>query len=169
MTGTAEAGDQFGLTVAVAQILDLTAAEGIVVGVPRDRVSGVPAAGAVQVFWGQPGGPSADGDAEELVSQDTRGIRGGAETGDLFGASLAIVMVAGWNQGDLLIGAPGETLAGIQHAGAELQPSAFGYVGDPGTESSAINYFFSAGSEGAKGPREPNGAFGAALSNPGRL
>ncbi|MET9023221.1 hypothetical protein ABZV93_24935 [Actinopolymorpha sp. NPDC004070] len=120
VTGTAEAGDNFGLTVAVGPITWVgEGAEDIVVGVPGDRVGAVPAAGAVQVFLGHPTGPSATGDEERLLSQDTPGMLGAAETGDKFGASLAIVNMGGSICCAFpLIGAPGETLKGVPHAGA---------------------------------------------------
>ncbi|MFD2078140.1 FG-GAP repeat protein [Actinopolymorpha cephalotaxi] len=157
VTGTAEAGDQFGVTVVVGDI-GRTAAEEVVVGVPRDRVSGVPAAGAIQIFWGQTTGPSAAGDAEELLSQDTSSfgewkMPGVAETGDKFGASLAMVNMGGPGAAELLIGAPGETVAGVPHAGV-IQTGFGQAVSTRGFD--------------VEGPLEPDGAFGAALGNPGR-
>ncbi|MFD2081348.1 FG-GAP repeat protein [Actinopolymorpha cephalotaxi] len=162
VTGTAEDGDEFGATIAVGHLNAFATAEDVVVGVPGDSVGGVTAAGAAQVFWGQPGGPSATGDAEELLSQDTPTMLGAAETGDKFGASLAIVNLGGPDHAELLIGAPGETLKGVQHAGA------FHYLLAGPNSDGILNAFWSAGTYEVKGPLEPDGAFGAALNNPGR-
>lgn len=178
VTGTAEAGDQFGFAVAVGRISAGTAehpnAEDVAVGVPGDRVGGVPAAGAVQIFFDVPNGPpSATGDAEMLVSQDTPQVPGAAETGDRFGASLAIVNLSTDYPGDgqdLLVGAPRETVSGVRHAGVFHDFIAGAFPRDPVVVPNwrQFNKALSAGTIEVKGPLEPEGAFGAALGNPGR-
>ncbi|WP_344294843.1 FG-GAP repeat protein [Actinopolymorpha rutila] len=180
MTGTAEAGDQFGFAVAVGLIVGGGAgfppkAEDVVVGVPGDRAGGVPSAGAVQIFLNtHTGPPSATGDdAEVLVSQATAEVPGAAETGDKFGASLAIVSLSNDypdDGEDLLIGVPGETVSGVRHAGVFHDFMSGAFPRDPieYPDWRQVEKAISAGTIEVKGPLEPDGAFGAALSNPGR-
>lgn len=52
------------------------------------------------------------------VTQDSRGVPGVAEKSDDFGAAVAFTDVAGNDTIDLLVGAPGESLAKVENAGA---------------------------------------------------
>lgn len=104
--GAAEAGDHFGAAV-----------DGGAVGVPGEDVGSVTDAGMVQTFsydsarGGYVVGPS--------YTEDTTGVPGKAEDGDLFGAALAR---GTWylcqGEGDLAVGSPGESLGTLRGAGA---------------------------------------------------
>lgn len=71
-------------------------------------------AGAVHVLYGSPTGLSATG--SQLWSQNSAGIAGNAESGDIFGFALTAGDFNGDTRADLAIGAPGENgFAGLVH------------------------------------------------------
>src|SRR5215207_1067799 len=84
--GTAESGDQFGLSLA-AGTLGKTAEADLVVGVPFEDTAGNTNDGGVNVIYGSAGGLTATGN--QFWNQDSTGIFGAAESGDQFGYSLA--------------------------------------------------------------------------------
>jgi hypothetical protein len=96
--------------------------EDLIVGSPREDVTGHADAGAVSVFYGTTNGLPAEPDQQ--WHQDTPGIAGapgiagGAEAHDLFGTSIAIGDFNRDGYDDLAIGVPTEEIAGLINAGA---------------------------------------------------
>ncbi|WP_078869063.1 FG-GAP repeat protein [Streptomyces sp. NRRL B-1347] len=121
-------GSRSGLKVAAAQKLlpgvitdlgdtDKDGYDDVVVGNYWD--SGIPGAakgGAVHVVHGGKRGP-ANGDRDKFT-QNTSGVPGSGEKGDSFGNELDLGDINGDGNLDLVVGAPGETVDGIEDAGA---------------------------------------------------
>ncbi|MER5178777.1 FG-GAP-like repeat-containing protein [Streptomyces sp. NPDC002896] len=102
----------------------------LAVGVPAATVGGQAKAGYVSVVWGGANGLGAHGSVR--VSQSTAGVPGAPEAGDGFGAAVAVADVDGDGDADLLVGAPGEDLAGVgSNAGSAtlVRGSATGFGG----------------------------------------
>ena len=130
LPGTPESGDRFGANLLIAQLNapftgDVLAGPEwtYVIGAPGDTVAGHPGAGSVSLAYTQTW-------AHEQVSQDSPGVPDAAESGDGFGASLAIDETRGWvgrgasttdvgtEQRDLAVGAPGEDVGSAADAGS---------------------------------------------------
>ncbi|MEU2367404.1 trypsin-like serine protease [Streptomyces pseudogriseolus] len=114
--GTAEANDRFGETIAAD-------ANHLAIGIPGEAIGTDAEAGGVAVFSHK---LNADNQPTPLfgLDQDLEAVSGGAEPGDLFGASLAIAPyrpsgAASANESILAIGSPGEALSvdGVNRAG----------------------------------------------------
>ncbi len=82
---TAEQDDQFGSSLGAGDYNNDGRYE-LVIGVPREKVGTLVNAGIIHVLKGSATGPTATGN--QLWSQDSVGILGTTQTGDLFGASL---------------------------------------------------------------------------------
>jgi hypothetical protein len=97
---TAERGDRFGTTVAVASSVSTPTGlrDLIVVGSPYENVGSAADAGLVQVING-------DGTSLFTLSQSTSGIAGSPASGDHFGAAVDGIFLSG----PLLISAPDDT------------------------------------------------------------
>jgi hypothetical protein len=91
-------------------------ADDLAIGVPGEDVGSAIDGGAVNVLYGSPGGLTGTG--SQLFTQDSPGVPGGAEEGDLFGAALASGDFNNDGFADLAIGAPGEDVGTAQEAGA---------------------------------------------------
>ncbi|GAB3681370.1 hypothetical protein [Angustibacter aerolatus] len=89
----------------------------LVVGLPSTTVDGRARAGEVRVYFGSRTGLGG-GRATAVLHQGTLPGTGGAETGDLFGAALAV-----GQDGDVAIGAPGETVGDVVGAGGVVRVS----------------------------------------------
>lgn len=113
--GTVEAGDQFGTTVAL-QGTPGDEERFFVIGAPGEDIGGATDAGAVNVIYGVY--------SAELVQGNpiVTGVRvpGVPEAGDRFGASLTMghLSLGGVNGRSIIIGAPGDTVAGRDGAGS---------------------------------------------------
>ena len=81
--GGAEAGDLFGSSLACGDY-DGDGKDDLAIGAPGEDVGALVDAGAVNVLYGSGSGLTATGD--QLWHQDSAGILGGAEAGDLFGS-----------------------------------------------------------------------------------
>ncbi len=115
MLGGAEAGDLFGASLASGDF-DGDGFDDLAIGAPGEGIGAKADAGAVNVLYGSASGLTATGD--QLWHQSTSGVLGGAEAGDLFGASLASADFDGDGKDDLAIGAPGEGIGAKADAGA---------------------------------------------------
>jgi hypothetical protein len=110
--GAAEAGDEFGESIAVtsADYLADGSLRRIAIGVPGEDVGGKDAAGLVDRFTSDGTGLTST----TSITQDTAGVAGSPEAGDHFGQSVAVVSGSGHL---LVVGVPGEDVGAIVDAG----------------------------------------------------
>ena len=105
--GVAEEGDAFGAALAAGDVTGDGRAD-LLVGVPREDVSEVSDAGAVQVLRGSAGGLTGHG---QQWHQAVTGVPGTLAR-DEFGRTLAVGDFDGDGRADAAIGAPSELVAG---------------------------------------------------------
>jgi FG-GAP repeat protein len=110
--GGAEPNDNFGFALAAGDLNGDGYAD-LAVGVPDEAIGSVQSAGLVNLFYGSPGGISATGAI--AFDQNTAGVPGGAETGDVFGMGLAIGKINGDRYADLAVGTPDEHTSSPNH------------------------------------------------------
>ena len=104
--GTPGDDDQLGAALAAGDF-DGDGTDDLAIGVPGDRVGAADSAGAVNVIYGVQGvGLSALWD--QLLHQDSPGLKGAAESGDAFGTALTAADFNGDGKDDLAVGVPGE-------------------------------------------------------------
>ena len=115
LVGTNEEFDQFGSAVATGDFNNDGYAD-LAIGVPQEDIRSFVDAGAVQVIYGAEGGLSTD--SNQRWSQDTFGIVGDPEDGDLFGSSIVAGDYNGDGYDDLAVGSPGEDVGPQMNAGA---------------------------------------------------
>ncbi len=113
--GTAEAPDKFGLALAAGDFDD-DGFDDLGIGIPGKQIDGQAAAGSVVVLFGGPGGLDSAGaqlwdDSNLPISLDLH---------DGFGSSLAAGHFDQDAFADLAIGAPRESVLGVDDAGAVL-------------------------------------------------
>jgi hypothetical protein len=112
--GVGESGDRFGAAVASSR---RGGTWFVAVGAPGEGIGSLASAGMVQTFSGT---SLAALRPSQSFTQNTSGVPGGVESGDRFGAAVAIGRfadcVAG-NPVDLAVGAPGEDLSSHRDAG----------------------------------------------------
>jgi hypothetical protein len=111
----AEPGDHFGWSLAAADLGRGSRAD-LAIGARDEGVGTAPSAGAVHVLYGSRKGVRAQG--SQFFTQDTPGVGDDAEQNDRFGSSLAAADFGRSGQGDLAIGAPGESVGSSNDAGA---------------------------------------------------
>ncbi|MET7981392.1 MULTISPECIES: VCBS repeat-containing protein [unclassified Streptomyces] len=87
----------------------------LAVAAPRGAVGGYSRAGYVSVVYGSSRG--LDTKHRQVISQNTAGIPGAAETDDFFGWGLTLGDLDGDGYTDLVVGAPGEAVGDVQQAG----------------------------------------------------
>ncbi len=115
MTDQPENNDRFGAAIAAGDV-DGDGLVDLAVGIPGENIGTVVGAGAVQVFFGDAGGFTAQNGL--FVHQDLSGMPDTAEGGDGFGASLATGNFNGDSFSDLAIGVSEEDLGSTLDAGA---------------------------------------------------
>ena len=112
--GRAETDDHFGLSLAAGHFSGKATAD-LAIGVPGENES----AGAVNVLNGSSKGLTAR--RGRLLSQNTKGLPGRAEASDFFGSTLAAAHLgrdaSKRAYDDLAVGAPGESIGGVDYAG----------------------------------------------------
>lgn len=148
--GAAEAGDQFGYSVATSVIDSYISGsrQHVAVGAPGEAIGTRTNAGAVQLFSSTGGGlqPGVS------INQDTAGVLGAAETGDRFGFQVALLNAPKLR---LAVGVPYEDLGTIKDAGSVQVFT---------VSSPADDQAYDADSAGAAGARTTGGRYGLALS-----
>ena len=113
--GSAEQGDRLGTALSAGPIT-ADGYDDLIIGVPGEGVHGHDEAGMILFVPGSRSGVTDFGD--RLIHQDTPGIKGTVESGDLFGSSVAVGDVDGDGFSDIAIGTPGEDVFGIPDAGS---------------------------------------------------
>ncbi|MFE2427130.1 FG-GAP and VCBS repeat-containing protein [Streptomyces sp. NPDC059373] len=87
----------------------------VAVTAPGATVGGRAKAGYVAVVYGSAGG--LDKATRQVVSQNSAGIPGTAESGDAFGSAVTSADLDGDGYADLVVGASGEDVGGVTDAG----------------------------------------------------
>ncbi|WP_328906507.1 VCBS repeat-containing protein [Streptomyces sp. NBC_00234] len=103
--GAAERGDLFGSSLAIGD----TDGDGygeVAAGVPGEALGTTARAGGIVILPGTAAGPTGTGSTG--FNQDTEGVTGTAELGDLFGGAAAFVDGNRNGRAELAVGAPGE-------------------------------------------------------------
>lgn len=113
--------------------------------------------GQITVWYGGPDGPDPD-QKPTVIHQDTEGVPGGGEYGDLFGAALSAGDVNGDGYADIAVGAQGEDLGTTPDTGTVtiLYGSASGLTGKGAKQ-------YSQDTAGVPGANETNDAFGISV------
>nr|WP_237519981.1 FG-GAP-like repeat-containing protein [Streptomyces sp. HUCO-GS316] len=101
VAGAGEAKDGFGASVAIGD-MDKDGRADLVIGAPGENGS----SGAVTVVRGTTG--ELDAAHARTWTQNSSGVPGGSETGDVFGAAVRVIDTNKDGYADLVVGAPGE-------------------------------------------------------------
>jgi hypothetical protein len=153
--GVADDDDRFGSTMVAADYDDDGYAD-LAIGVPGESVSGVLAAGVVNVLYGGPAGLTA---RDELVGQGFAGVPGTREENQQLGAAVAAGDFDGDGHADLAVGAPRDSVGGAQAAGAVNV-----LYGADGGLRRGLDQLWSQDTAGVKGIAAPFHRLGSALA-----
>lgn len=149
---TAEAGDHFGAALAGGEAGGGWRGD-LAIGAPGENAG----AGAVHLAFGLPSGLSAAG--SRFWTQNAPGVLDTAESGDGFGAALAMANMGGTPEAELAVGAPGEDLGAAADGGAVHV-----LRGHPNGMTAAYSTLWSQSSTGIADAPESGDRFGAALA-----
>ncbi|MFI2670681.1 hypothetical protein ACH5AU_14215 [Streptomyces albidoflavus] len=134
----------------------------LVTGIAEDpSMAGSPDAahlgGEIQVLYGGPDGITAH-QQPTVIHQDSPGVPGAAERGDLFGASLSLGDADGDGIADVLVGVPGEAIGKLEWAGAAVL-----LRGAKSGLSGAGSVAYNQSTAGIPGAAEKDDAFGSTV------
>jgi hypothetical protein len=159
VAGTAEATDEFGSSLAAGDF-DNDGFADLAVGVPAEAIGSVRGAGAVSILYGSANGLTGTG--SQLFWQGAGGVKGTAETDDIFGHALSAAGDFNNNGlADLAVGVPGESMGVLSRGGAGAVNVLYGSAGGLRGTGSQL---FRQGAGGVGGTPEFGDGFGAALS-----
>jgi len=154
--GAVESHDFFGQAISIGDF-DGDGFDDMAIGAPLEDIESAYNAGAVNVIYGSPSGPTGRGD--QIWYEGTNGLAGTPETDDWFGQVLAAGDFNGDGYDDLSIAIPGEDLGGDVNAGRVITM----YGSDHGL--TAVNAkSWVQGIYGVPDNHEPNDYFGRALT-----
>lgn len=151
----AEANDQFGATLSTGDF-NSDGHDDLAIGVPKEAIGNVSAAGAVNIIYGAASGLSASGN--QVWHQDSAGIEDAVGQNDQFGAALISGDFNGDGADDLAVGVSHETVGTIVEAGAVN--TIYGSV--TGLSENG-NQLWHQDIDGIEGVCEENNRFGSAL------
>lgn len=126
------------------------------VGAPGETLGSHRLAGALNVLYGSAAGPTADGN--QFWSQDSAGIAGGAESGDLFGDTVASGDFDRDGRADLAVGVPQEAVGSVGAGAVSV------LYGSASGVTAKRNQLWSQDSPGVPGAGDDPDAWGAALT-----
>jgi hypothetical protein len=127
--GAAESGDGFGSALFLgSEVARAAQSRGhdvpvrLFVGTPREDVAGkADAGGVVQLTYTPPAAPGRRGrlvtSGASFWTQDSAGVAGGTEAGDLFGAATESLDLTSAGTPTFVTGAPGEDIGSVRDAG----------------------------------------------------
>lgn len=150
VTGSAEAGDRFGVALSAGDVGTDGRAD-LVVGVPGENGSG-----AIVVLFGSATGVGAAGN--EFWTQNTSGVTGTGENGDGFGTSVAVGQLDGGTPADVAVGVPRNRVGSTAQAGSVQV-----FYGQVGGLSAGSEELWSQDTPGVQGTSETADRFGASV------
>jgi hypothetical protein len=159
ISGGAEAGDDFAFAVSAGDF-DGDGFDDAVFGVPGEDIGKVKDAGATAVIYGKATG--LDDPGNDLWDQDSSGIGGVAEAGDIFGVSVTAADFGNGPEDDLASGVQGEDIGSIVDAGA-----ASVIYGSPSDLTATGNQLWYQDSTDILDQSEAGDVFGWGLGEPG--
>ncbi|MHC4922248.1 MAG: hypothetical protein ACYTKC_22005, partial [Planctomycetota bacterium] len=152
-----EEGDRFGASLAAGNF-DGSGHDDLAIGIPDEGITYLNNAGAVTVLYSANAGLDAKVHPQ-FLHQDSPGVPGNAEVGDLFAYALASGDFDGDGRDDLAVGCPGEDVGSITDAGY-LQV----FRGATGGLSTTLVQEYHQGSTGVPEANEVRDNFAAALA-----
>jgi hypothetical protein len=155
--GIGESGDRFGAALSGGVWL-------VIVGVPGEDVGSAVDAGMVQTFAGN---TLTQLTSDQSLTQNSPRVPGAVESGDRFGASVAIggfTQCWDYEKEGIAAGSPGEDLGAVRDAGTVTLLPLHRHEGSYGTYQSSCRHSWYQGAGGLGGTAETGDQLGATLN-----